>query len=502
MRDLGAIVKAYDVRGKVPDDWDVDVARAFGAAAAGVLAGEASAMVVGHDMRPTSPSLVAAFCDGVTSRGVDVVLIGLASTDQLYFVSGMLDLPGAMFTASHNPAEYNGIKFCRAGAAPVGRDTGLAKIRELAGEMLPGDGGPQRVGWVHSVQTQAERSLYSQAVAPGRVHRRDMLGEYSEYLHQLVDLSDIRPLTVVVDAGNGMAGHTVPAVLDVPGLTVVPLYFQLDGTFPNHEANPIEAANMVDLQRAVLEHGADIGLAFDGDADRCFVVDEHGEVVSPSALTALIAVRELRREPGSAVVHNLITSRAVPEIIAEHGGVPVRTAVGHSLIKQRMAETDAIFGGEHSAHFYFRHFWRADSGMLAALHTLAALGSGDDDLSSLLAPYQRYAASGEINSRVDDVPGTLRAVETAFGASGRGAVEVDHLDGLTVHHTGSPMWWFNLRPSNTEPLLRLNVEGTDRSTMERIRDEVLAVVNGESGEGLPGPRVPGESEDAHASQGR
>ncbi|NEE02498.1 phosphomannomutase/phosphoglucomutase [Phytoactinopolyspora halotolerans] len=473
MRDLGAIVKAYDVRGLVPDEWDVDVARAFGSATADVLAAEATAMVVGHDMRPTSLSLVAAFSDGVTARGVDVVNIGLASTDQLYFASGALSLPGAMFTASHNPAEYNGIKFCRAGAAPVGRDTGLADVREIA-ERILNDDGPRRDTWVSRLQTPAERSLHSQAAAPGRIDRRDMLAEYAAYLHGLVDLSTIRPLTVVVDAGNGMAGHTVPAVLDVPGLTVIPLYFELDGTFPNHEANPIEPANLVDLQHAVLERGADLGLAFDGDADRCFVVDERGEIVSPSTLTALIAVRELRRAPGSAVVHNLITSHAVPEIISENGGTPVRTPVGHSLIKARMAETDAVFGGEHSAHFYFRDFWRADSGMLAALHTLAALGSVEEELSSMLAPYARYVLSGELNSRVEDVDGTLRAVESAY--AGEPDIAIDYLDGLTVEHTGSPMWWFNLRPSNTEPLLRLNVEGVDRITMETVRDDVLALV--------------------------
>ncbi|NED97281.1 phosphomannomutase/phosphoglucomutase [Phytoactinopolyspora alkaliphila] len=471
MRELEAIVKAYDVRGVVPDQWDVDVARAFGVAAAQVLAGDDRSLVVGHDMRPTSPALSAAFAEGATSRGVDVIVIGLSSTDQLYYASGALDLPGAMFTASHNPAEYNGIKFCRRGAAPVGRDTGLREIQQLTQAELAGSG---RGSWVSRLQTADERSFHSPSRAPGRIERRDVLSDYAAYLHGLVDLHGIRPLTVVVDAANGMAGHTVPAVLDAPELTVVPLYFELDGTFPNHEANPIEPGNVADLRRAVLEHGADVGLAFDGDADRCVVVDERGDIVSPSTLTALIAVRELRREPGSAIVHNLITSRAVPEIVAEHGGTPVRTRVGHSLIKQHMAETDAVFGGEHSAHFYFRHFWRADSGMLAALHVLAAVGRTDDGLSSLLAPYERYVASGELNSRVGDTAGTLAAVESTFAA--RPDIGIDHLDGLTIEHTGSPMWWFNLRPSNTEPLLRLNVEGADRATMERVRDEVLGLV--------------------------
>ena len=455
VRDLEAIVKAYDIRGVVPDEFDEDTARALGRAAALVLAQESTAMVVGHDMRTSSPGLAEAFADGVTSVGVDVVDAGLTSTDQLYFASGALDLPGAMFTASHNPARYNGIKLCRAGAAPVGRDTGLAEIKKLAGSAAA----TERAG-----------------TATGRVERRDTLTDYAAHLHGLVDLTGIRPLTVVVDAGNGMAGHTVPAVLAKPPVTVVPMYFELDGTFPHHEANPIDPQTLVDLQAAVLERRADLGLAFDGDADRCFVVDENGAVVSPSTLTALIAVRELRRSPGAPVVHNLITSKAVPEIIAEHGGTPVRTRVGHSLIKQTMAETGAVFGGEHSGHFYFRDFWRADSGLLAAMHTLAALG-GDAEgrpLSQLLAPYERYVASGEVNSTVADVDAAIEAVESVFAAEPD--VTTDHLDGLTVQHSGEPMWWFNVRPSNTEPLLRLNVEAADRGTMERVRDDVLHVV--------------------------
>ena len=453
MRDLGTIVKAYDIRGVVPDELDENVARAVGGAVVevlDVLDGPGS-VVVGHDMRPSSEPLVHAFADGVTTRGANVVHIGLASTDQLYFASGWLGLPGAMFTASHNPAQYNGIKLCRAGAAPVGQDTGLAQIRELA-----------------------EADAFAPAQTRGAEDHRDVLADYAEYLRGLVDLSAVRPLTVVVDAANGMAGHTVPTVLDVPGVRVIPLYFELDGSFPNHEANPIEPENLRDLQAAVVEHSADIGLAFDGDADRCFVVDERGEPVAPSTLTALIAVRELERAPGSSIVHNLITSRAVPEIVREHGGTPIRTRVGHSFIKQTMAETNAIFGGEHSGHFYFRDFWRADSGMLAALHALAALGHEPEGttLSSLLTSYQRYAASGEINTRVDDQAATMAAVEAAF--AGRPGVTIDHLDGLTVEHAD---WWFNLRPSNTEPLIRLNAEAADLSTMERVRDEVLSLVN-------------------------
>ena len=352
MTDLSGIVKAYDVRGVVGEELDDAVVRDIGAALARLLRAEdetTRAVVVGYDMRDSSPTLAAAFAEGVTGQGLDVVSIGLASTDMLYYASGMLGLPGAMFTASHNPARYNGIKLCRAGASPIGQDTGLASIRAAVEQGVPaGPGG-------------------------GRVTERNLLADYAGYLRGLVDLTGIRPLKIVVDAGNGMGGYTVPAVL-ADSLDVVPLYFELDGSFPNHEANPLDPANLVDLQKRVVVEGADLGLAFDGDADRCFVVDERGEPVSPSAITALVAARELAKAPGSAVIHNLITSRAVPEIIGEHGGRPVRTRVGHSFIKQTMAETDAVFGGEHSAHYYFRDFWRADTGMLAALHLLAALG--------------------------------------------------------------------------------------------------------------------------------
>ena len=446
MPDVSRIVKAYDIRGVVPDELDEALARTFGAAYADLVGGPS--IVIGHDMRETSPGLAAAFADGITSQGVDAVLIGLASTDELYFASGSFELPGAMFTASHNPAQYNGIKLCRAGASPVGQDTGLGDLRDAVNA-----GGPPS------------------AAARGTVSERDVLPDYAAHLHSLVDLSGIRPLTVVVDAGNGMAGHTVPAVLTGVPLEVVPLYFELDGSFPNHEANPIEPANVADLQAAVREHRADLGLAFDGDADRCFVIDERGEIVSPSTITALVAERELRRDPGSTVIHNLICSRAVPEVIRENGGTPVRTRVGHSFIKEEMKRTGAVFGGEHSGHFYFRDFWRADSGMLAALHVLAALGGQPGTLSALLAPYERYVASGEINSTVDDAAERASAVEKTF--ADRAGVTIDHLDGLTVEHAE---WWFNLRPSNTEPLLRLNAEAADVPTMERVRDEVLDLV--------------------------
>ncbi|MEU3355030.1 phosphomannomutase/phosphoglucomutase [Streptomyces sp. NPDC037389] len=450
MADLSQIVKAYDVRGVVPDQWDESMAELFGAAFAQVTG--ASAIVVGHDMRPSSPGLSRAFARGAAARGVDVTEIGLCSTDQLYFASGQLDLPGAMFTASHNPAQYNGIKLCRAGAAPVGQDTGLTEIRTLV------------EGWT-------ETGAPEPAATTGTITSRDVLDDYAAHLRSLVDLKGVRPLKVAVDAGNGMGGHTVPTVLAGLPVDLVPMYFELDGTFPNHEANPLDPKNLVDLQEKVRETGADIGLAFDGDADRCFVVDERGEPVSPSAITALVAARELAKHPGGTIIHNLITSWSVPEVVAEHGGKAVRTRVGHSFIKQEMARTGAIFGGEHSAHYYFRDFWNADTGMLAALHVLAALGGQDGPLSGLVEQYDRYAASGEINSTVADQADRAAAVraayETADGAT------LDELDGLTV---ATADWWFNLRASNTEPLLRLNVEARDAETVTRIRDEVLSIV--------------------------
>jgi phosphomannomutase len=457
MVDVAAIFKAYDVRGVVPDQLDESVARATGAAFVEVLdvLSSPGAVVVGYDMRPSSPALAAAFAEGVTSTGADVVDIGLASTDQLYFASGRLQLPGAMFTASHNPAQYNGIKLCRAGAAPVGSDSGLRDIADLVAKAL------------------VEGPIAS--AVPGKVTRKNLLTAYADHLHDLVDLTGIRPLKVVVDAGNGMGGHTVPAVFASGPVEIVPLYFELDGNFPNHEANPLDPKNLVDLQAKVRELGADLGLAFDGDADRCFVVDEKGDPISPSAITAAVAVRELAKHPGSAVIHNLITSRAVPELIAEHGGTPIRSRVGHSYIKQKMAETDAVFGGEHSAHYYFRDFWRADTGMLAALHVLAALGEQDKPASERFADYERYVASGELNNKVDDAAATVAAIEDTYG--GRDGITVDHLDGLTV---SAGEWWFNVRASNTEPLLRLNVEAADRATMERVRDEVLALITGAS----------------------
>ncbi|MER7910320.1 MULTISPECIES: phosphomannomutase/phosphoglucomutase [unclassified Streptomyces] len=448
--DLSQIVKAYDIRGVVPDQWDEKLAELFGAAFVRVT--DADAIVVGHDMRPSSPGLANAFARGATRLGADVTLIGLCSTDQLYFASGSLGLPGAMFTASHNPAQYNGIKMCRAGAAPVGQDTGLADIRALAEE------------W-------SEKGAPEAAATPGTLTERDTLQDYAAHLKGLVDLAGIRPLKVVVDAGNGMGGHTVPTVFAGLPLDTVPMYFELDGTFPNHEANPLDPKNIVDLQARVLAEGADLGLAFDGDADRCFVVDERGEPVSPSAITALVAARELAKHPGGTIIHNLITSWSVPEVVREQGGEAVRTRVGHSFIKEEMAKTGAIFGGEHSAHYYFRDFWNADTGMLAALHVLAALGGQQGTLSELVAAYDRYASSGEINSTVADQAASTARVRAAY--EGGEGITLDELDGLTVT---SADWWFNLRASNTEPLLRLNVEARDEATTARIRDEVLALV--------------------------
>ena len=448
MSDLDKIFKAYDIRGVVPDQLDEGVAEEVGAAF--VRLTNAKSIVTLHDMRTSSAPLAEALGRGAASQGADVIHGGLGSTDMVYYASGSLDMPGAMITASHNPARYNGIKLCKAGAKPVGIETGLAEIKAMVGSGVPAYDGE-----------------------PGKVTSRDLLPGYAEYLKKLVDLSGIRPLKVAVDAGNGMAGHTVPVVFEGLPITLVALYFELDGTFPNHEANPIDAENLRDLQKAVKDNHADIGLAFDGDADRCFVVDERGEIVSPSVLAGLIATRELAREPGATVIHNLITSRAVPELITEHGGTPVRTRVGHSFIKAKMAETNAVFGGEHSGHFYFRDFWYADSGMLAALHALAALGHDNRPLSVILKEFSRYAASGEINSEVSDQAGTTAKVKSIY--SERPGVTLDELDGLTV---AGDNWWFNIRPSNTEPLLRLNVEAATPEQMAAIRDEVLSLVRG------------------------
>ena len=449
---LAEIVKAYDVRGLSPEQLDPTVARALGEAFADEVGVSGTGrVVIGHDMRGTSPGLVAAFSDGIRARGADVVDIGLASTDLLYFMSGDLDVPGVMITASHNPAAYNGIKLCRAGARPIGYDTGLSAIAEAATALL-------------------ERP--EPAPVLGAIEHLDGVSRYAAYLHQIVPIAPGRRLKVVADAGNGMAGHTVPPVFADLDVELEAMYFELDGTFPNHDANPLDHSTLVDLQARVVQTGADVGLAFDGDADRCFVVDERGAVVSPSAITALVASRALAAHPGATILHNVICSRAVAEVVTEHGGVAVRTPVGHSLIKAEMARTGAVFGGEHSGHFYFKDFFGADSGMIAALHVMAALAETDGTVSELMAEFERYPASGEINSTVHDAIGTMAAVAEQYKD-----LDQDRLDGLTVT---ADTWWFNVRASNTEPLLRLNVEADDEATMARVRDEVLSLIGAHS----------------------
>ena len=449
---MASIFKAYDIRGLVDSELTPDFAFQTGMAFARFLEQERepATVVIGEDMRPSSPLLAEAFAAGVISNGMDVIRIGLASTDLLYFAAGKLNCPGAMFTASHNPAEYNGIKLCLSGARPVGKESGLLAIEQMVANGMP---------------------LTQRPV--GKEHQRNLLHDYAEYLLSLVDLSQMRHLKIVIDAGNGMAGYTVPAVFEKLHVEVIPLYFELDGTFPNHEANPIDSANLKDLQRAVKKHSADLGLAFDGDADRCFLVDELGNCVDPSALTALIATRELAKRPKSTIIYNLISSRAVKEVIEENGGKAVRSRVGHSYIKKLMAETGAIFGGEHSGHFYFKEFWRADSGMLAALHAIAALGESKKSISKILAEYQRYFASGEINSKVKDAQGAIAQIKEKYGKDSE--LTLDELDGLTVN---GDTWWFNVRASNTEPLLRLNVEAKTQARMEKLRDQVLGEIRG------------------------
>lgn len=462
------IFKANDIRGLAGGSdaqWDAAGARALGVAFVDTLGlGPGESFVLGRDMRGTGPELSAAFAAGAASRGVDVIDIGLASTDGLWFASGRLDLPGVQFTASHNPATYNGIKFCLAGARPVT---------------------PQMLLDIAAAAHAEEQHPAAPASTPGSITERDLLDDYAAHLHSLVDLSGIRRLKVVVDAGNGMAGHTAPSVLGSLNLDIVGLYLDLDGSFPNHQPNPLEPENLVDAQAAVREHDADLALVFDGDADRCFIIDETGAVVNPSAVTALIAAQELQREPGGTIVRNTITSRTVGEVVAEAGGTLVVSKVGHTYVKAAMAEHDAIFGGEHSAHYYFRDFWSADTGMLAGLHVLAMLGRTDAPLSELVKRFDRYAASGEINSTVDDARQTMDEVATLFTDRG----EVSFADGLLVEGDD---WWVNLRPSNTEPLLRLNVEAKDPALMERLRDKVLAVVRGtvRAGAGEAGTKSP------------
>lgn len=449
--ELDQVIKAYDVRGLVDKQITPEFTFVLGSAFARFLSAEREpgTVVIGEDMRPSSDELATAFADGLNSQGMDVIRIGLASTDMLYFASGSLNLPGAMFTASHNPAAYNGIKLAKAGARPIGAESGLLRIKDLMAQGVPVQAGPI-----------------------GKTSTRELLTQYVDFLLSLFkgdEFSTGRRLKVVVDAGNGMAGFTAPAIMSRLNVDLVPLYFELDGNFPNHEANPLDPKNLADLVKRVKKEKADIGLAFDGDADRCFLVDELGNLVNPSALTALIAVRELKRKPGSTIIYNLISSKAVPEIIREHGGIPLRSRVGHSYIKKMMADSGAIFGGEHSGHFYFSDFWRADSGALAALFAIAELSHSEQSLSQLISPLNRYFSSGEINTKVEDPLVSVSAIKAAF----EGEYEIDELDGVTVT---APDWWFNVRPSNTEPLLRLNAEASTPAQLQDLKERVLALI--------------------------
>jgi phosphomannomutase len=447
---LDKIIKAYDIRGLVKNEVTTDFSFALGVAYAKFLEieREPATIVVGEDMRDSSAPLADAFSDGATSQGMDVIRIGLASTDMLYFASGKLNLPGIMFTASHNPAQYNGMKLCKSGAKPIGQESGLLTIKQLIQEGI---------------------AISNRPV--GSIRKMDLLDDYVTYLIDRFPKKTFkkRKLKVVIDAGNGMAGFTAPSVMKKLNVELIPMYFDLDGDFPNHEANPIEPKNLKDLQKRVKKEKADLGLAFDGDADRCFLVDENADLVNPSSLTALIAVRELKRNPGASIIYNLISSKAVPEIILENGGKPVRSRVGHSYIKSLMAQTGAVFGGEHSGHFYFADFWRADSGMLAALYALAELMDSPKSLSEILESFDRYFSSGEVNTQVKDASKSIKLVRKKYENEN----EIDDLDGLTV---SSQKWWFNLRPSNTEPLLRLNVEADSPKLMAEIRDTVLSLI--------------------------
>ena len=447
---LDKIIKAYDIRGLVKNEVTTDFSFALGVAYAKFLEieREPATIVVGEDMRDSSAPLADAFSDGAASQGMDVIRIGLASTDMLYFASGKLNLPGIMFTASHNPAQYNGMKLCKSGAKPIGQESGLLTIKQLIQEGI---------------------AISNRPV--GSIRKMNLLDDYVTYLIDRFPKKTFkkRKLKVVIDAGNGMAGFTAPSVMKKLNVELIPMYFDLDGDFPNHEANPIEPKNLKDLQKRVKKEKADLGLAFDGDADRCFLVDENAGLVNPSSLTALIAVRELKRNPGASIIYNLISSKAVPEIILENGGKPVRSRVGHSYIKSLMAQTGAVFGGEHSGHFYFADFWRADSGMLAALYALAELMDSPKSLSEILESFDRYFSSGEINTQVKDASKSIKLVRKKYENEN----EIDELDGLTV---SSQKWWFNLRPSNTEPLLRLNVEADSPKLMAEIRDTVLSLI--------------------------
>jgi phosphomannomutase len=450
MPSLDQIFKAYDVRGVVPDQLDASLAYAIGGAFARFAAPDGGRILVARDMRPSGVELTKAFTEGVTDQGVDVVDLGLASTDLLYFASGKLDAPGAMFTASHNPAQYNGIKFCLAGAKPVGQDTGLSEIRDLAAKGLGRDG----------------------STTGGSVTQKDLLADFGDHVLSFIDVANLKPLKVIADTANGMGGHVVPGVFAKLPFDLEILFGELDGTFPNHPADPIQPENLVDLQKRVLETHADIGLAFDGDADRVFLVDDLGQPVSGSLTTSMVAKAMLEKKPGSTILHNLICSKAVAEVVRENGGTPIRTRVGHSFIKEEMAKTGAVFGGEHSGHYYFLDNYRADSGLIAAVVILELLCKSGQKLSDLRKPFERYADSGEINTTVDDPHAVIERVASHYEAAG---ADLDRLDGLTVD-LGD--WWFNLRPSNTEPLLRLNLEAPDAASCAAHVDEVQLLMKG------------------------
>jgi phosphomannomutase len=449
MDKLDQVFKAYDIRGVVPDQLDAELARKGGAAFAAFA--KAPRILVGHDMRPSGPELVAAFTEGATSAGVDVVQLGLISTDEMFYASGALDSPGAMFTASHNPARYNGIKLCLAGARPVGIESGLAEIRAWVEQGRPEPVPGQR---------------------RGKVSHQDVLADYAAKVRSFVDVAALKPLKVVADAANGMGGLVVPAVFKGLPFKLEVLYAELDGNFPNHPADPIQPANLRDLQARILETGADVGLAFDGDADRCFLVDDKAVPVSGSTTTAIVAKAMLERYPGSKILYNLICSKAVPEVIRENGGQPIMTRVGHSFIKQIMAETGAVFGGEHSGHYYFRDNYRADSGSIAALVVLEVLSKAGVPLSQLRKPFERYVMSGEINTVVKDPAATVESIAEQY-AKEHPEAQQSRMDGVTVDFGD---WWFNVRPSNTEPLVRLNVEAPDEPSCKQHTEEVLSLI--------------------------
>jgi phosphomannomutase len=444
MPALDPIFKAYDIRGTVPDQLDARMTYAIGAAFARFTG--APKILLARDMRPSGVELGEAFAKGALDQGVDVVDLGLASTDLLYFAAGKLDAPGAMFTASHNPAQYNGIKLCLAGAKPIGEESGLQDIKQLAA-----DGGPEK------------------AAKNGELTKLDVLGDYADHVRRFVDTSKLRPLKVIADTANGMGGLVVPKVFEQLPFEIEILFPELDGTFPNHPADPIQPENLKDLQARVLETTADVGLAFDGDADRVFLVDEKAQPISGSLTTAMVAKSMLEKHPGATILHNCICSKSVPEIVRENGGTPIRTRVGHSFIKADMAETGAVFGGEHSGHYYFLENFRADSGLIAAVLILELMSKADQPLSELRKPFERYVASGEINTKVDEPPAEVIARVAAKFSDG----EQDRLDGLTVDYGD---WWFNLRASNTEPLLRLNLEAPTQDECDRHVSEVLTIM--------------------------